>query len=79
MKEDGTKTSEAKEKADFVNPSFGTNFSTQPIANLQPVLPEQSIGEPMYMTIIDIEDILNRLQANKAAGPDTTQTIKRSS
>jgi hypothetical protein len=55
MKEDDTKTSEAKEKADLLNSSFDTNFSTQPIANPPPTLPEQPIEEPMmYMTIVSV-------------------------
>ena len=73
MKEDDTKTSETKENVDLLNSSFGTNFSTQLIANPQPSLPDQPIGEPMYMTIISIENVLKRLKrldANKAAGPD---------
>ena len=60
MKEDDTKTLKAKEKADLLNSSFDTNFSTQQLANPQPTLPEQPIGEPMYMTIISIENVLKK-------------------
>ena len=76
MKEDDTKTSEAKEKLDLLNSNFGTNFSTQPEANPQPTLPEQPIGGLMYMTFISIENVLKRLKrldANKSAGPDNLQ------
>ena len=73
MKEDDTKTSETKEKVDLLNSSFGTNFSTQPLANPLPTLPEQLIQEPMYMKTVSIKNVLKRLKrldANKAAGPD---------
>jgi hypothetical protein len=76
MKEDDTKTSEAKEKADLLNSSFGKKFSTQPIANPPPTLPKQPIRELMYMTTISIENVLKRLErldANKAAGSDNLQ------
>ena len=70
MKEDDIKTSEAEEKVDLLNSSFVTNFSTQPIANTPPTLPEQPIREPVYMIIISIENGLKRLKsmdANRAA------------
>ncbi|KAK2704960.1 hypothetical protein QYM36_017119 [Artemia franciscana] len=37
MKEDDTKASWTKEKADLLNSSFGTNFSTQPMLTLYPL------------------------------------------
>jgi len=46
----------------LLNSSFGTNFSTQPIANPQPTLQEQPIGEPMYMTIISKGNVLGKLK-----------------
>ena len=58
---------------DLLKSSFDTNFPAQPIPNFQPTLPEQPIREPMYMIIISIENVLNRLKrpdANTAAGPD---------
>ena len=54
MKEDDKK---AKEKADSIKFIFGTNSSTQLIANPRLTLLEQQTQEPMYMLTKSIEDV----------------------